>query len=85
LSRSGPFGRELEVVGRVVRLGDNLVIALPDEMVAKLPILDGSDVHIDLDQVGQRIVITTEAASDPGVSPNTSGRSRISFRPIGRR
>jgi antitoxin MazE len=55
------------MVRKVFKTGNSMVISLPREMIENLQLSEGSEVSIELDEDGQRILITPVQPVNAGV------------------
>lgn len=62
------------VTSKVVRSGEALLVAVPDEVAAALRLTEGSEVEVMLDADGQRLVVTPTGGAGSGVSEDFARR-----------
>jgi antitoxin MazE len=55
------------MVRKVFKTGNSMVISLPREMVERLQLNEGSEVSIELDEAGRRILIAPVQPANAGV------------------
>ncbi len=57
------------MVRKIFKMGDSLVISLPDNVVAQLGLQEGDEVSVSVDDAGGRLIVKPKNAAIAEIDP----------------